>query len=228
MYNTSPYDKPKPAPLTSPLKLDSLDLAALIASRVCHDVISPVGAIVNGLEVLDSEKDPEMQEFALDLIRKSAQNASSRLQFCRIAFGAAGSAGSSVDTRDANNVAANFINDDKNTLEWLLPPAYLPKNHVKLLLNMLVLSLTSIPRGGKVRAAMLGASETSGFLVEATGRVPRIPPHCESLIAGYPHNDTNTIDAHAVQPYYTGMLARECGMTITITKTDESVLFRAE
>jgi histidine phosphotransferase ChpT len=228
MFYTSPYDKPKPAPLTSPIILDGLDLAALIASRVCHDVISPVGAIVNGLEVLDSDKDPEMQEFALDLIRKSAKNASSRLQFCRIAFGAAGSAGSSIDTRDANNVASNFINDEKNQLEWLLPPAYLPKNRVKLLLNLLVLSLTSIPRGGKVRAALLGAGELSGFLVEATGRIPRIPPHCETLISGYPHNETNSIDAHAVQPFYTGMLARECGMTITITKTDESVLFRAE
>src|SRR3954468_16264066 len=69
--------------------LDSLDLAALLCSRVCHDVISPVGAIVNGLEVLEDENDPAMHDFALDLIRKSARQASARLQFARLAFGAA-------------------------------------------------------------------------------------------------------------------------------------------
>ena len=73
--------------------LESLDLAALIASKVCHDVISPVGAIVNGLEVLEDEKDEMMRETAFDLIRKSANQASASLQFCRLAFGAAGSAG---------------------------------------------------------------------------------------------------------------------------------------
>ena len=73
--------------------LDGMDLAALLCSRVCHDTISPVGAIINGLEVLEEEKEPEMRQFALDLIKKSAATASARLQFCRLAYGAAGSAG---------------------------------------------------------------------------------------------------------------------------------------
>jgi histidine phosphotransferase ChpT len=81
--------------------LDALDLAALLCSRVCHDVISPVGAIINGLEVLDEEKDEEMRGYAMDLIKTSAEQASARLQFCRLAFGAAGSAGASIDTGDA-------------------------------------------------------------------------------------------------------------------------------
>jgi histidine phosphotransferase ChpT len=93
--------------------LDSLDLAALLCSRVCHDVISPVGAIVNGLEVLEDEKDAEMRGFALDLIKKSARTASARLQFCRLAFGAAGSAGASIDTGDAEQVARGLIADER-------------------------------------------------------------------------------------------------------------------
>ena len=72
--------------------IEALDLAALLCSRVCHDLISPVGAIVNGLEVLEEEKDEATKEFALDLIKSSAGTASKKLQFCRIAFGAAGSA----------------------------------------------------------------------------------------------------------------------------------------
>jgi len=86
-------------PATSgPIALGALDLAALLCSRVCHDLISPVGAIVNGLEVLDEDKDEETRTFALDLIKKSAHVASAKLQFCRLAFGAAGSAGAQIDT----------------------------------------------------------------------------------------------------------------------------------
>ena len=89
--------------------LDPLDLAALLCSRVCHDVISPVGAIVNGLEVLEDESDPEMRNFALELIKKSANTASARLQFCRLAFGAAGSAGASIDTEVRDFMARIFF-----------------------------------------------------------------------------------------------------------------------
>ncbi len=98
--------------MSGPVTLEALDLAALLCSRVCHDLISPAGAIVNGLEVLDEGGDAETRTFAMDLIRKSARTASARLQFCRIAFGAAGSAGAQVDTGDAENVARGFIEDD--------------------------------------------------------------------------------------------------------------------
>src|ERR1700743_3304850 len=98
-------------PAMTTLVLESVDLAALLCSRVCHDVINPVGAIVNGLEVLEDEDDASMKAFALDLIKKSSRTASARLQFARIAFGAAGSAGSSIDLGDAEKVARGFIQD---------------------------------------------------------------------------------------------------------------------
>src|SRR5580765_3213002 len=84
--------------------IEALDLAALLCSRVCHDLISPVGAIVNGLEVLEEEKDEATKTFALDLIKKSATTDSAKLQFCRIAFGAAGSAGAQIDTGDDEKI----------------------------------------------------------------------------------------------------------------------------
>src|SRR5262245_66108058 len=99
--------------MSVPVTLEALDLAALLCSRVCHDLISPAGAIVNGLEVLEESKDEETKTFALDLIKKSARVASARLQFCRIAFGAAGSAGAQIDLGDAGNVAKGFIEDEK-------------------------------------------------------------------------------------------------------------------
>src|SRR6202140_3547889 len=104
---------PVPAP-------DALELAALLCSRLCHDLISPVGAIVNGLEVLEDDNDEETKTFALELIKKSARVASARLQFCRLAFGAAGSAGATIDLGDAETVARGFLEDDKTKLGWQL------------------------------------------------------------------------------------------------------------
>jgi histidine phosphotransferase ChpT len=211
----------------SPIALEGLDLAALVASRVCHDVISPVGAIVNGLELMEDGADAATTELALDLIRKSAKTASARLQFCRIAFGAAGSAGSAIDTRDAHQVATNFLNDDRTTVEWHVPPAFLPKNRVKLLLNLLMLAAGAIPRGGTIKVEGTGEGDTTGFAVTVTGLNARVPPHARELMAGIPANEQGTIDAHAIQPYYTGLLARSAGMQVTIEKIDDYVAIRA-
>src|SRR5262249_12859828 len=95
--------------MSGPIVLESLDLAALLCSRVCHDLISPVGAINNGLEVLEEAKDEETRTFALELIKKSARQGSAKLQFCRLAFGAAGSAGAQIDLGDAEKVARGFL-----------------------------------------------------------------------------------------------------------------------
>src|SRR5476649_2340649 len=143
--------------------IEALDLASLLCSRVCHDLISPVGAIVNGLEVLEEAKDEDTKTFALDLIRKSANTASARLQFCRIAFGAAGSAGAQIDLGDAGNVASGFIEDDKVKLAWNLPRVLLAKNRVKLALNMLLISIQAIPRGGMLVVDPIGAGDSMGF-----------------------------------------------------------------
>src|SRR5436853_727199 len=147
---------------------DNLELAALLCSRVCHDLISPVGAIVNGLEVLDDNPKPEDREFALELIRKSAKTASARLQFCRLAFGAAGSSGAQIDLGDAQTMARGHSEDGKITITWNLPRLLLPKNLVKLLLNMMVIAQQTIPRGGVLRVDPRGEGDAIGFRVAAS------------------------------------------------------------
>lgn len=207
------------------IALEPLDLAALLCSRVCHDVISPVGAIVNALEVLE-EDDPSMKEFALDLIKKSARNASARLQFARLAFGAAGSAGAMIDLGDAGSVANGFLNDEKLSLDWEAPRALLPKNQVKLVLNLLVLATQAIPRGGKITSRCSVTGEQGSFAITATGSHARIPAHVEELIAG--RSESGAIDAHAVQPVYTGMVARAAGMKISFSIEGDTVSISAE
>ena len=208
---------PGPAP-------DALELAALLCSRVCHDLISPVGAIVNGLEVLDDNPKPEDRDFALDLIRKSAKTASARLQFCRLAFGAAGSSGAQIDLGDAQNMAKGHIEDGKTTITWNLPRLLLPKNRVKLLLNMLVIAQQTIPRGGTLTIDPIGEGETMSFRVSATGLNARVPQNIADLLAA---SSGSSVDAHAVQPYYTRLLAEACGLKATLRSEGEAVVATA-
>src|ERR1700716_4292316 len=208
---------PGPAP-------DPLELAALLCSRVCHDLISPVGAIVNGLEVLDDSPKPDDREFALDLIRKSARTASARLQFCRLAFGAAGSAGAQIDLGDALAIARGQSGDGKIALTWDLPLLMLPKNRVKLLLNMLVIAQQTIPRGGTLTIDPIGDGETMSFRVTTAGLNARVPQNIADLLSA---SSTATVDAHAVQPYYTRLLAQACGLIVTLAPDGEKVIIAA-
>ena len=205
--------------------LAPMDLAALLCSRVCHDVISPVGAIVNGLEVLEDEKDPQMREVAVELIKKSAAAASARLQFCRLAFGAAGSMGATVDTGDAEAVARGLIANERTTLAWRATRQFAAKNKVKLLLNLTLIAASAAPRGGVVAVEISGADETLAMRVEAKGPNAKLPAGVAGLIAGRPEN--GVVDAHTIQPFFAGLVARECGMEVVIEQAPETVVLEA-
>jgi histidine phosphotransferase ChpT len=205
--------------------IDPLDLAALIASRVCHDIISPVGAITNGLEVLDEERDESMREFAMDLIRRSASQASAKLQFARLAFGASGGAGAEIDMEDAGRCATAFLERDKAELDWQVDAGMLPKSEAKLLLNLLILASNAVARGGVVRVnASRDGQETVIRLVAEGDRARLNDGVSEVLTAGA---TPNPLDAHAVQPLYAALLAKEAGMSITLSEEDDRVIIGA-
>ena len=211
--------------MSGAIALEGLDLAALLCSRVCHDLISPVGAIANGLEVMEEGKDEETSKFAMDLIKKSARTASAKLQFCRIAFGAAGSAGAQIDTGDAEKVTRGLMEDEKTRVSWNLPRVLLAKNRVKLLLNMLAIAGQAIPRGGSLTVDPIGSGETMGFKVTAAGVNAKVPPAVPSLLGG---ETTEGLDAHRIQPFYAGLLARACGVKAAIAMDGEKVVISAQ
>lgn len=202
--------------------LDALDLSALMCSRVCHDVISPVGAITNGLEVLEDETDEQMRGFALDLIKKSAKQASAKLQFARLAFGAAGSAGASIDLGDAQDVTEGFIGKEKVTLSWTGPRETRPKNEVKLLLNMVLVGLTTIPRGGTLAVEIEGPR----LSVTCRGDAANIPAGTKELLDG--GSTGEDIDPRSVQIYYTGQVAQQAGLQLAVSASEGETVIVAQ
>jgi histidine phosphotransferase ChpT len=211
--------------MTEPMALGDLEFAALVSSRICHDVINPVSAISNGLEMLAEEPDQAMRDAAMDLIRKSAAQASAKLQFARLAFGAAGSAGAEIDLRDAEKVSRDFVaGTGKHQVQWQGPAVTLPKNKVKLLLNLLALGLVALPRGGTINVEIAGTPPAVSFVVRAKGDAARLTDQVRSLLAG-----TNgvAVDSHSIQPYYARRVAAASGMAVTATPGEGEVEFKA-
>jgi histidine phosphotransferase ChpT len=204
------------------LKLSDLDLAALLCSRVCHDIISPVGAIANGLELMDDpEVDADMKATALDMVRSSAKTATAKLKFCRIAFGASGSAGAQIDMGEAGEMAKDFVGNEKIRLDWQAPRENRPKAEVKLVLNMLMLAMAGIPRGGLVTVTVEGRN----FIVSAKGERAKVPQAMADVLTGAAAIDT--LDARMVQPYYAKLLAESAGLQLGMSLEPEDVVLVA-
>ena len=205
--------------------LSALDLAALLASRVCHDIISPVGALANGLEVLEEDQGEEMRQFAMELITKSAKSASAKLKFSRLAFGASGSAGASIDTGEAEEVVGLFMEGEKADYTWSGARSLVPKNRVKLLLNLVLTSLGAIPRGGTIAISIDGEGESATFTLRCTGPKARVPGEFVDMLNGTLEGE---MSAHAIQPYYAILLAKESGLTLSAKVDGEDVVLSAQ
>jgi histidine phosphotransferase ChpT len=201
--------------------LTPLDLAALLCSRVCHDVISPVGAIVNGLEVLDGEEDEEMRSVAMELIKKSAMSASARLQFCRLAFGAAGSFGATIDTGDAEKVARDIFATGRTDLQWNFDRRMASRASVKLLLNLCLIANSAVPRGGVIAVDISGEDNALAMRVEAKGTNAKLSHSAADFLTNPVPNEA--VDGHSIQFYFTTLLARECQATLSVSTAPDTV-----
>ena len=153
----------------------TLDLASLLASRLCHDMLSPVGALSNGLELLREEKDPEMRKRCFELLEQSAKASADKLKFFRLAFGAAGGFGEMVAVAEARELITALIGDSgRIELTWAVAGESLPKAAVKTLLNLAAIGIEALVRGGTLGVggelrpnASGGAS--SEIVIRATG-----------------------------------------------------------
>ncbi|HEY1962551.1 MAG TPA: histidine phosphotransferase family protein [Rhizomicrobium sp.] len=199
--------------------MNDLEFAGLLVSRVCHDLVSPVGAVMNGLEVLDDERDAGMRADALKLISTSAAQAAARLQFARIAFGAAGSAGAEFDLNEVGRMVGGLLKDGKVQVDWQAASVNWPKDWAKLLMNATLLAADSLPRGGKIHVATASDGAAPAFKVLAQGQGARVLEEVERALCGEPNGP---LDGRSVQPYLTHKLARalNAGLTLTVRENE--------
>ncbi len=208
--------------MTDSNRLNELQLASLIGSRICHDIISLMGNIGNGMEMLETSRDPEIRQAALDLIANSGRRAANRLAYARLAFGAAGSLGDDISLGDARALAENLLADDKRaTLNWRAPLENRPKAVVKLLLNLLLMARECIPRGGELVVDVNGDE----MVLTAKGSRAALPEKLAAVLTG--EMAAEKIDAHLVQPYYTLLLLQEANYGLDVEQGEDEIVLRA-
>jgi histidine phosphotransferase ChpT len=209
--------------LSQQVPMNAIDLASLLCSRLCHDLLSPVGALNNGLELMADEQDPEMRERCLELLNESARASANKLKFFRLAFGAGGGFGDAIDTREAYSALAGLFGAEKHLeLGWMVNDDALPKGAVKLLLNLALIAGDALVRGGRLD---VGAEQADGGLeivIRAEG--PRIlldPVLRETLSKG---NSSGTVEPRAAGAWLAHELAAEAGGQIRLSDPAEPVL----
>ncbi|HEU0157935.1 MAG TPA: histidine phosphotransferase family protein [Hyphomicrobiaceae bacterium] len=202
-----------------------LELAALISSKICHDVIGPVGAIYNGLEILDEDDDAEAKTYAMDVIRNVTEQASARLQFARFAFGAAGSAGAQIDLATAEQISRGLLGKGKHRLSWRAKPGHMAKDKVKLLLNLIASAITALPRGGDIEVLIQGTMESPSFQLRCRGTGVRPPQYLVDYVGG---GQSPPLDAMSIQAYYTWRLAASSRMRLAISREAGDILLLAK
>ncbi|GHH21156.1 histidine phosphotransferase [Sphingomonas glacialis] len=205
------------------MTMTSVDFASLLCSRLCHDLLSPVGALNNGLELLADEHDPEMRARCLELLSESAKASANKLKFFRLAFGAAGGFGETVDAREARAAIEGLFGDGHRVkLGWLVEDATLPKPAIKVLLNLALIAGDALVRGGQLD---VGAESVDGqieIVVRAAG--PRIVLDGEMRAALTGTQGDAVITPRAAAAYLVHALVAEGGGGVRVSDPGDAVL----
>ena len=203
--------------------MNAVDLASLLCSRLCHDLLSPVGALNNGIELLADEQDPEMRERCLELLGESARASANKLKFFRLAFGAAGGFGDAIDTREARSALEGLFGAERRIeLGWMVGDDKLSKGAVKLLLNLALLAGDALVRGGRLDVGAEAKEGAIELVIRAEG--PRIlldPNLRETLLRG---SSGGEVEPRAAGAWLAHSLAAEAGGSIQLSDPADEVL----
>ena len=203
--------------------MNAIDLASLLCSRLCHDLLSPVGALNNGIELLVDEDDPEMRERCLELLAESARASANKLKFFRLAFGAGGGFGDEIDTREARAALEGLYGPEKRIeLGWIVAGDRLPKGAVKLLLNLAMIAGDALVRGGRLDVGAERGDDAIEMVIRAEGtRVLVDPTLRETIVKGA---SGGTVEPRAAGAWLAHELAAEAGGSIQLSDPSSELL----
>ncbi|MBB5687153.1 histidine phosphotransferase family protein [Sphingobium boeckii] len=205
------------------MSINAVDFASLLCSRLCHDLLSPVGALNNGLELLADEHDPEMRARCLDLLSESARTSANKLKFFRLAFGAAGGFGEEVDTREAKAAIEGLFGvDGRVELGWLVAEQALSKTAIKILLNLALIAGDGLVRGGRLDVGAEKTPDGTEIVVRAEGPRLVLDPELRKALLGETPEDALTPRAAAA--WLVHRIAADTGGSIQVSEPDAPFL----
>lgn len=209
------------------MTISPVDFASLLCSRLCHDLLSPVGALNNGLELLADETDPEMRARCVELLTESARASANKLKFFRLAFGAAGGFGDAVDAREAKAAIDGLFGHDRRIeIGWMVEEATLSKTAIKVLLNLTLIAGDALVRGGRLDIGAEIAMNRTEIVVRAEGPRLVLDPELRSALTG--HSGDRELTPRAAAAWLVHRLAVDSGGVAMVSDSgSEFLLFGA-
>jgi histidine phosphotransferase ChpT len=197
----------------------SVEFASLLCSRLCHDLLSPVGALNNGIELLADEHDPEMRARCLELLADSARASANKLKFFRLAFGAAGGFGEAVDTREAKAaIEGLFGHDGRIAVGWMVSDPSMPKGAIKILLNLALIAGDALVRGGRLDVGAEGGE----IVVRAEGPRLVLDPELRTALLG--ETKAGDVTPRAAAAWLVHALTAQHGGSVQVSQPEDGVL----
>ncbi len=203
--------------------MNDVDFASLLCSRLCHDLVGPVGSLYNGVELLADEDDPDMRQRCLELLADSAKQTANKLKFFRLAFGAAGGFGAEIDTREARAALEGLFADRRIDLEWLVAAPSLPKSAMKILLNLAMTAGDALLRGGRLNVA---AEQRDGMIelaVRAEGQRVLLDPELKAALEG--RTAFGDLNPRASAAFLVHMLSQGADATLLVSEQEGALVF---
>ncbi len=192
------------------VEMEASALSSLVCARLCHDLVGPVSAIGAALDVLEDEDAADMRDDALALLREGANSAWARLEFTRLAFGAGGSAPGTMDAGELERVVTAMFEKAKSEIIWAGGGELLEKASARVLLNLILLAVEALPRGGVITIEILPDGSEHRLVCE--GPRARLSPAAAAALEGIAID--GAFDARSIQPYFAGLLARQAGGSV--------------
>lgn len=205
--------------------IDPARLSAYIASRICHDLVSPISSVTNALDLMDDPGDVEMKAQAESLLHDGAEKAAARIQFLRYAFGSIGLNAGAADIHEARKITEAFVNSHKPSIEWDIQADHLSFSHVRLMMNLVMMAVESLPRGGVVSVRI--RSEAGGLTITLTARGDRARLKEEVTAAVEGTDPAEGWRAENIQPLFARMICDSLEGELTAKPSDGQVIFMA-
>ncbi len=200
-------------------------LAAFIASRICHDLISPVASVNSALELLEEPGDADMKAQAEQLLHNGAESAGARIQLLRYAFGSAGLSDTAADRHEVQQIVDGFMKSHKPSVEWEIDTDHFSCGHARVLMNLVIMATAAVPRGGVVSLKV--NNDQAGLRLTALAKGPkaRLSEFTEAALSG--NTPEEGWSARTIQPLFAKMVANDLGGEISATAGDEEITFIA-
>jgi histidine phosphotransferase ChpT len=195
--------------------IDTTKLSALVASRICHDLVEPMSAMIQGLEMLKSQDGAKPDPDAMSLLEHGVNKAWAKLEFFRFALAGSAAEGAS-SLNEGREVAHKLYSVLKPELAWQAPDLAMPRQAVRVVINLLLVANECLPRGGAVTVA----GKPGEVRIEAAGARAKIREATAAALRG---EESEELSGHTVLPTLTALLAQKCDVAVEIREGEEQV-----